>query len=335
LRDLLAALADLVLPSACAGCAAERVPLRFGVCAGCAAALTALTPFPAAPAPVPPGLPPCTAVGAYAGPLRGCLLAYKERGRHALARPLGTLLAGAIAGAAVRGGGGPAVPLILVPVPSTAKAARARHGDHMARLVTHAARELRGHGWQVRVVRPLRARPRPDSATLDAPGRRMAAESSLTIRRAWIRISRRRPTMRGTLIVVDDILTTGATLAAVAARLTEAKMQVTGSATLAATRLRRVADPAGGTSAACRDKGQKSPYRGHQRGVTRRRPHVSVLVTRVSHSTCLPPGAIVAADPHRKGAVSSLSHTGGITPVVSPSAGTLGEVTSGYCRQGP
>jgi predicted amidophosphoribosyltransferase len=262
LRDLLAALADLVLPSACAGCAAERVPLRFGVCAGCAAALTALTPFPAAPAPVPPGLPPCTAVGAYAGPLRGCLLAYKERGRHALARPLGTLLAGAIAGAAVRGGGGPAVPLILVPVPSTAKAARARHGDHMARLVTHAARELRGHGWQVRVVRPLRARPRPDSATLDAPGRRMAAESSLTIRRAWIRISRRRPTMRGTLIVVDDILTTGATLAAVAARLTEAKMQVTGSATLAATRLRRVADPRRGDFRRMSRQGSKVPVSG-------------------------------------------------------------------------
>jgi len=44
--------------------------------------------------------------------------------------------------------------------------------------------------------------------------------------------------MRGTLIVVDDIVTTGATLAAVAGRLREADMQVTGAAVVAATRLR-------------------------------------------------------------------------------------------------
>jgi orotate phosphoribosyltransferase len=45
--------------------------------------------------------------------------------------------------------------------------------------------------------------------------------------------------MRRTLVVVDDIVTTGATLAAVATRLGEANMQVTGAAVLAATELRR------------------------------------------------------------------------------------------------
>ena len=38
--------------------------------------------------------------------------------------------------------------------------------------------------------------------------------------------------------MVDDIVTTGATLAAVTVRLREADMQVTGAAVLAATRLR-------------------------------------------------------------------------------------------------
>jgi predicted amidophosphoribosyltransferase len=237
--DLLAALADLVLPSACAGCAAERMPLRFGVCGECVAALMALEPFAAAPVPPPPGMPACTAVGAYAGPLRGALLAYKERGRHRLARPLGGLLAGSVAAAAVRGGGGPGVPLVIVPVPSTASAARDRHGDHMARLARNAVRQLRENGWQADVYQPLRALPRPDSASLDAPGRAAAAENSLTIRPARIRVLRRRLTMRGTLILVDDIVTTGATLAAVTTRLTEANMQVAGAATLAATRLRR------------------------------------------------------------------------------------------------
>ena len=257
--ELVAALADLVLPSACAGCGAERVPLRFGACAECVAALEALTPFPAVPVPPPPGMPPCTAVGAYAGPLRGALLAYKERGRHRLARPLGALLAGSVAAAAVRGGGGPGVPLLLVPVPSTASAVRARHGDHMARLAAHAVRRLRENGWQADVHRPLRALPKPDATTLDAPGRLAAAESSLTIRRARIRVSRRRPTMRSTLIVVDDIVTTGATLAAVTNRLTEANMQVTGAATLAATRLRRAGPARQGDFRRMSRQGSKVP----------------------------------------------------------------------------
>jgi predicted amidophosphoribosyltransferase len=231
-------LADLVLPSACAGCGAERVPLRFGACAGCAASLEALTPYSTAPVPPPPGMPFCTAVGPYGGPLRGVLLAYKEKGRHRLARPLGALLAVAVAEAARRGGAGPQAPVSLIPVPSTAAATRERHGDHMARLATHAARRLREAGWRAHVAQPLRALPRPDSASLDVAGRATAAENSLRIKDARIPVSRRRRTMRGTLIVVDDIVTTGATLAAVTRRLREADMQVTGAAVLAATRLR-------------------------------------------------------------------------------------------------
>jgi len=231
-------LADLVLPGACAGCGAERVPLRFGACAGCAAALEALTAFATAPVPPPPGMPFCTAVGPYAGPLRGVLLAYKEKGRHRLARPLGSLLAVAVAAAARQGGAAREAPLHLIPVPSTAAAARERHGDHMARLATHAVRRLRGAGWNADVRQPLRALPRPDSASLDVAGRATAAESSLRIKDTRIRNARRRPTMRGTLIVVDDIVTTGATLAAVTGRLREANMQVTGAAVLAATQLR-------------------------------------------------------------------------------------------------
>jgi predicted amidophosphoribosyltransferase len=239
LTGLGGALADLVLPAACAGCAAERVPLRFGTCAGCAAELEALTPFPTAPEPPPAGMPACTAVGAYGGPLRSALLAYKEKGRHRLARPLGALLATAVAGAAVRAGGGPGVPVLVLPVPSTAKAARERHGDHMARLAAHAVRRLRAAGWQADVTQPMRALPRPDSASLDAAARIAMAESSLRIRAARIGVLQREPRTKGTLIVVDDIVTTGATLAAVAARLREANMQVTGAAVLAATRLRR------------------------------------------------------------------------------------------------
>ena len=231
---LLGDLADLVLPSSCAGCGTERVRLRHGACLRCAAVLEALRPFRTTPRPPPPGMPPCVAVGPYAGELRAALLAYKERGRHSLARPLGALLATAVAELAPKG-----APVLLVPVPSTAAAVRERHGDHMARLSAQAVRRLRDAGWQADLARLLRASPRPDSASLSVAERAAAAESSLRIRSARIGISRRGTPGKGNLVVVDDIVTTGATLAAVTGRLAEANVQVTGAAVLAATRLRK------------------------------------------------------------------------------------------------
>src|SRR5690606_40735344 len=62
-----------------------------GVCRDCVADLAALRPHPTRPQPSPVGLPPCAALGDYDGALRGLILAYKERGRHPPARPLGRL----------------------------------------------------------------------------------------------------------------------------------------------------------------------------------------------------------------------------------------------------
>ncbi|MGK5681020.1 ComF family protein [Actinoplanes sp. URMC 104] len=257
MAGLLGDLADLVLPVACAGCDAERVPLRYGACAACAARLEALRPFRTAPEPPPPGLPVCVAVGPYEGALRGVLLAYKERGRHRLARPLGALLASAVATLAPRG-----TPVTLVPVPSTAAAVRERHGDHMARLAGHTVRRLREAGWDARVSRQLEALPRPDSTSLSVAGRRAAADSSLRIRGPRIGVPRRAAPRKGTLVIVDDIVTTGATLAAATGRLEEAKMQVAGAAVLSATRLRRGSPfrcagfpPRGADRAQCRGSG--------------------------------------------------------------------------------
>ncbi|WP_082771861.1 ComF family protein [Actinoplanes sp. TFC3] len=262
LAELGTDLADLVLPGVCAGCGAERVALRRGVCASCVTRLERLFPYASSPSPPPPGMPGCVAMGPYAGSLRGVLLGYKERGRHRLARPLGALLASAVAEAALLGGGAVDVPVNVVAVPSTARAARERHGDHMARLAAHAVRRLRRAGWQADLHQPLRALPRPDSASLDVSGRVAAAENSLRIRPARIHISRRRPTMEGTLIVVDDIVTTGATLAAVASRLQEVDMQVNGAAVLAATTLRRVRPQAGESPPAWRAPEPEVPLSG-------------------------------------------------------------------------
>ncbi|MEU4558837.1 ComF family protein [Actinoplanes sp. NPDC023936] len=231
---LLGELADLVLPGACAGCGAERVRLTCGTCAVCVAELEGLRPRPAAPTPPPAGFPDCVTVGAYSGALRGALLAYKEKGRHRLARPLGALLAGAVAMLAPRDR-----PVVLVPVPSTAAARRERYGDHMARMTGHALRRLRAAGWDATMAQPLRALPRPDSTSLDAAARHTAAVNSLRIN-PRIGVLRRGGQNRGTLVVTDDIVTTGATLAAVVRRFEEAEMQVTGAAVLAATQLRKI-----------------------------------------------------------------------------------------------
>lgn len=95
-----------------------------------------------------------------------------------------------------------------MPVPDTAAAARARYGDHLDRLARHCAARLSRGGWPVRVDRPLRALPRPDSVTLDSAGR-AAAEAAFRLRSGA-------PSGGGAPVVVllDDIVTTGVTLAA-------------------------------------------------------------------------------------------------------------------------
>lgn len=229
------ALVDLVLPAGCAGCA-RAVGRRGGLCGDCATALAAARPQRVRPSPEPPGLPRCVALAAYAGSLREAILAYKERGRHTLAGPLGDRLADVV-GAALGAATGP---VLLVPVPATAAAARDRYGDHMLRLSRRAARTLARRGRPAGVACPVRARPRPDSAHLSGVDRMRAAES------AFVLVPGRLPAVRAAvrtgarLVVVDDVVTTGATLAAVAARLREAALDPQVAAVLAATQ-RRVA----------------------------------------------------------------------------------------------
>ncbi|MFG2051235.1 ComF family protein [Micromonospora sp. NPDC048935] len=229
---LWADLADLVLPATCAGCRERRPGLRHGVCPACVAALGALRPLSVRPTPAPPGLPACVALGPYAGPLREALLAYKEHGRHGLARPLGALLAEVVAA-----GVGAARPVALVPVPDTAAAARSRYGDHLDRLARHCAARLNRGGWVARVHRPLRALPRPDSVTLDSAGRAAAAEAAFRPRSTagWGRAAGTTPVV----VLLDDIVTTGVTLAAATRVLSATGWVPSVAAVLAATQKRR------------------------------------------------------------------------------------------------
>lgn len=218
LPDLPAALLDLVLPRSCAGCDLAGV----GLCPGCRAAL-AQPPRWTRPRPCPPGLPPLTTAADYAGPVRAVLLAHKEHGRLLLVRPLGAALAGAVALLA------PPPLAVLVPVPSAPAAVRARGHDHARRLAREAARRS---GLRARpLLVPQRAV--ADQAGLDAPSRVANLAGALGARGRLDGL---------VVVIVDDVVTTGATLVEAARALRAAGAHVHGAAVVAAT-LRRSAQP--------------------------------------------------------------------------------------------
>jgi predicted amidophosphoribosyltransferase len=157
------------------------------------------------------------AAGAYAGPVRPAVIAFKERGRSELARPLGVALALAVAAVVAGVPDGWAAPgaVALVPVPSSAAALRTRGRDHVRELTAVAAAELRALGIAAQEARLLRRRGRlRDSAGLSAAQRRANLAGTF--------VADRRPAggpAGALLVLVDDVVTSGATLTEAAAVL--------------------------------------------------------------------------------------------------------------------
>lgn len=232
LTEFFDGLVDLVLPATCAGCDTQAAR---ALCGPCREALGSVRPQRTRPDPEPPGMPPTFALAAYAGSLSRAIVQYKDENRHELTGALGRLLAGVVTRSLGPAGG--RRPVVLIPVPATAAAARRRHGDHVLRLVRAAARSLPGAS----VAQPLRALPKPgDSAELSAAERARAAEHAFTVRRGRATDLRTRLHRTGaTVVLVDDIVTTGATLAAATRRLTAAGVRVHRAAVLAATQRHR------------------------------------------------------------------------------------------------
>ncbi|GIH89733.1 ComF family protein [Planobispora siamensis] len=220
------ALLDLVLPPRCAGCDAPGAL----VCPPCAAELRA-DPACRMPSPCPEGLPECWSAADYAGAVRRAVISYKEHGRTALARPLAGALA-LTAGIAVGGH-----PVILVPVPSTRPALRRRGHDPVARLAELAAGYLRAAGWPATVSRALTHRRRAaDQAGLSSLQRAANLSSAFRV------VNGRNGPLTASwdasqvVVLVDDVITTGATLAEAARALRAAGAQAPLAVTVAATR---------------------------------------------------------------------------------------------------
>jgi predicted amidophosphoribosyltransferase len=184
------------------------------------------------PTPCPDGLAACVAAGEYDGLLRAMVLAHKEHGVFALAHPLGQALATAAAAVLAPG------PTLLVPVPSRRAVVRARGHDPMLRIARAAARALRRDGFPVQVGSLLDVRgPVLDQAGLDARQRAANLAGSMSIRRR-ARHALARTGVPVSLVVCDDVLTTGATAREAQRALEDAGVRVRAIVTVAATRKR-------------------------------------------------------------------------------------------------
>jgi predicted amidophosphoribosyltransferase len=164
---------------------------------------------------------PVVAAGLHEGVLRAAVLSWKRGGHTRLTPVLATLLAASVCRLQ------PADDVVLVPVPTTRHSRRRRGGDRVGELAEAAAGRLRSTGYRCVVVRALTFERVPaDQVGLGATERRANVAGAL-------RRSRRDLPGGADVVVVDDVVTTGATLAEAVRVLATTGTGVTGAAVLA------------------------------------------------------------------------------------------------------
>lgn len=247
------------MPVACAGCGLPDVRC----CPACAAPLAGVPRRVEDAAPRLDRLDgveplPVWALAPYAGEVRELVVGWKDRGRVDLDRllvPAVRRAAGAVAGpvaAAARG-----APVLVVPAPSTAAARRARGREHVVVLAGAVAQGLRDAGVPAHVVRALGRRGHSrDQVGLGARARgRNLATGVVVHRRASAEVA-----SGAVCLLVDDVVTTGATLASAERALEAAQAEVVAALVVAAT-------PPPGRPATPVEAATPSVYPGHREGL--------------------------------------------------------------------
>ncbi|MCG7286108.1 ComF family protein [Cellulomonas sp. ACRRI] len=231
LGDVARELLDLVLPVTCAGCGGPGAALcggclhRFaGPPRRCERAAGRLDRMDGTTVPV-------WALAENDGSVRRAVVAWKDRGRADVTPWFAAVLGRAapalrdeVRGAGPRGQQGP---LVVVPAPASPRG-RARRGED---LVAALARS---------VAAGLGARPLPAlrlaGAGRDQVGLGVRGRAANLAGRVRVRRRARDPLAGARVLLVDDVLTTGATLAACRTALEAVGAQVAGALVLAVTR---------------------------------------------------------------------------------------------------
>lgn len=232
----IAAAGDLLLGARCAGCNQAW----WGLCPDCRQTVSARPCHLTRPDPCPPGFPVTTTASPYDATMKRLISAHKEQQVLALTPFLATLVSGAVRlllnewpGGVPRGAA-----VVLVPVPSSPAAVRARGFDATWAMSRRAA-------------------------TLSVPGKRLVCRRMLTPARrvrdqAGLGAAARLENLAGgfrvlptavtpgeAVVLVDDVVTTGATITEATRALRAANVLVLGAATVAATMRSRAAGSLG------------------------------------------------------------------------------------------
>lgn len=221
--DLVHRAADLVLGARCPGCGAPSL----GLCDGCAAILGDSTVQPIS-RPLP-GFPCTVVAGEYRDVLKGVILAAKERGSLGMVPVLANLLVRCVARLLTEADPVP-LPVVMVPVPTAREHVIERGLDLTGTLATRVARTLRTAGLAIEARPVLQMAGRP----LDQAGLGVAER----VGNVGGVFEARRTITGGALVIVDDVVTTGATLAEAVRACQQGGMSPVGAVAVADTHKR-------------------------------------------------------------------------------------------------
>jgi len=242
-EGLISDVADLALSRACVACDEVGSVL----CPRCCATLTRVRRHEVRLRAVPDdgdddgagedsSMPPVIVASHYEGATKRVIIAQKEHGVLGLTPVLGAMLAASIV---VLGDG----PFTIVPIPPHRDSVRRRGIDTLEAIAERAAGELRAAGWHAQCIPILRRRADGGRHVgRSAQGRRSAVRGTMVVDgrildRGAHRLDHRLG-QRTDIVVVDDVVTTGATVNEAVHTLRRFGLDVAGVAAVAGTQRR-------------------------------------------------------------------------------------------------